>query len=160
MFQSGNEYKGVLIMDQEKEDQFEAEIAAAHQENALKALSGGNSELLRTVLQHLWEAWVTRDGAVSGEISIFFEEALINNPEVIITLFKYNDEQLESWLKQLDTQMFTDYIGGNKENLDALKSSIISSLKNYIASSTDEKNKKTANKIKEIISNTKIREID
>jgi len=131
-----------------------------HEAEALKALSGHNKELLRTVLQHLWEAWITRDGAVSFEISIFFEKALTHNPEVIVLLFKNNDEQLDLWLKQIDTQIFTDYIGGNKDNLELLKNKIISSLDDYIASYPEERNKVIAVKIKEIISNVKVREIE
>jgi HEPN domain-containing protein len=131
-----------------------------HQADALKALSGNNNELLRTVLQHLWEAWVTRDGAVSGEISIFFEEALINNPEIVVNLFKHNEEQLNAWLEQIDTQMFTDYVGGKKEDLVLLKNKIVSSLENYIEKSKNTENISVASRIKEVIINIEVREID
>jgi HEPN domain-containing protein len=109
-----------------------------YRSEAIKALQGRDQSLHNTVIRHLWDAWVNRDGAVSWEISEFFEAALQNNPQLIIDMFLKNKGQLESWLDRLGSQMFTDYIGGQLSKLNELKNSILSSLQAYI----DSQNKK------------------
>ena len=119
-----------------------------YQPEAIKALQGRDQSLHDTVVRHLWDAWVNRDGAVSGEISEFFEAALQNNPQLIIDMFLKNEGQLKSWLGQLGSQMFTDYIGGQLSKLNELKNSILSSLQAYIDSSNNENEISIAENIK------------
>lgn len=127
---------------------------------AIRALQGNNKPLLKTVESHLWDAWLNRDGAVSGEISEFFEVALISNLQTIVDIFSNNENQLEVWLEQLDTQMFTDYIGGQLSKLDELKIDILASLESYIASSNNDAGKNIAHKIRNKINTISVREID
>lgn len=127
---------------------------------ALRALEGRNENLLKTVSSHLWDAWVNRDGAVSGEIADFFAASLQHNPQPIIDMFKKDELQFESWLNQLDTQMFTDFIGGQSEHLEYLRKAIIDNLKKYIEVNTNVTDKALAERIVQIISLIKVREID
>ena len=127
---------------------------------AINALRGNNKPLVSTVIVHLWDAWVNRDGAISGEISEFFEVALQNNPKTIIDMFSNNKDQFNSWLNQIDTQMFTDYIGGQVEQLTNLKVNLSNSLKNFIISSKSESDQKIAQIIKNKIESISVREID
>ena len=130
-----------------------------NESNVLKALSGKNPALLESVKKHLWDAWIERDGAVSGEISIFFETALIKQPEIIVSIFSQNSDQFNLWLNQIQTQMFTDFIGGKKELLEKLKDDITQSLTDYIKSTEKGKSKTIASKILNAISSVEIVEV-
>lgn len=127
---------------------------------ALKALEGSNDNLLNTVISHLWDAWKNRDGAISGELSEFFETLLKNNPQPLVDLFKKDQSQFDSWLDQIDTQMFTDYIGGQSANLENLKLEILENLKKYTNSIDNEKDRDIAHRIMEKLNTISVREIE
>lgn len=127
---------------------------------AIKALQGKNKQLLKTAETHLWDAWISRDGSVSGEISEFFEAALQNDPQPIIEIFSNQEEELAAWLNQIDTQMFTDYIGSQSPKLNELKNNIISKLQAYIDHTSTVEHKDIAKRIKAKIESITVREID
>jgi len=125
----------------------------------IKAMRGENKQLLDTVKKHLWEAWVRRDGAISYEISEFFEAGLLHNPQIIIDMFITDNLQFEAWLDHLSSQIFTDFAGGQTNQLEQLKTDILDSLENYIESAKNYKEQNMAKRLKDEIAEITIREI-
>ena len=58
---------------------------------------------------YLRDAWMRRDGAVSTEISVFFSQLLLSNPEWIIKMFVRHPDEFEVWIDELDHFMFTAF---------------------------------------------------
>jgi HEPN domain-containing protein len=131
-----------------------------NRKEALRELTGENKNLIEKIISHLWDAWLHRDGAISGEISTFFEACLKSNPQPILEMFYKDKTQFELWLNQLSTQMFTDYIGGRKSNLEDLKADILINLKRYIKQAANKEYKDMATTIKDKIERITIREVD
>ena len=108
----------------------------------------------------LKEAWRQRDGAVWLELSEFLEVALISNPELIVYMFEDDEELLNSWLKRVDVQLFTDFVGGEKERLTEVRTKIISQLSKYISDTNSKPGIDVASKILAVIIESEITRID
>nr|WP_245805456.1 hypothetical protein [Desulfovibrio gilichinskyi] len=128
--------------------------------NVINLFKEGNSKKCKEAINKLRTAWNKRDGAVSGEIGIFFETALINAPHLIIELFDSNDQELENWLSQIDYQIFTDFIGGQTRLMQKTKNQIIQSLETYISHCDSQKNINKATRILNAVKIAEIYEID
>ena len=126
---------------------------------AIRTFKGEKSHFEDEATDHLLDAWKHRDGAVSGEISVFFETGLIYKPELIFNMFRDEASEFDAWLKQIDAQMFTDYLGEQVNTLERLKKEIISSLTNYVDNSTDNLNTELANKVIKKVSKIRVRKI-
>lgn len=101
----------------------------AHRAEALLALRGGNPRLLPEVLRHLRDAWNDRDGAIWLEISDFFEEGLINRPiQTLSGVFGSDLPAFEEWLSKIDTQIFTDFKGGDIARLAEVRQRMMVSM--------------------------------
>ena len=131
-----------------------------NQNKVIQLLKEGDLQKCRQVLNMLKEAWKNRDGAIWLELANFFEVALISNPELIVSMFEDDQELFDSWLKRADVQLFTDFVGGEKERLTEVRSVIISKFKNYISDTRSNSRRAAANKILSVIEESEIREID
>lgn len=126
---------------------------------SLKSLEDNKSNKNKKIIQMLTKAWDYRDGAISGEISCFFEVALIYSPKLIIELFAKNSEHFEDWLNRIGILLFTDYNGDQEEHLQHTKKRITESLTYFISKSNNNTSKKTALKILDTIKDAEIRKI-
>lgn len=120
----------------------------------------GDLQKCRQALGMLKEAWKNRDGAVWLELTDFFEVALAYHPELIVSMFEDDEELLDSWLESAEVQLFTDFLGGEKERLAEVRSTIISQLEKYISDTASKSRSEVADKILSVIKESKIREID
>ncbi|TXR53122.1 HEPN domain-containing protein [Reinekea thalattae] len=131
-----------------------------NREKVIQQFKEGDLQKSRHALSMLKEAWKNRDGAAWLHMSDFFEVALTSNPELIVTMFEYDEELLDSWLERAGIQLFTDFLGGEKDRLIGVRFEIISQLNKYI-NSTNKKNRiKIANKILSTIEESEVREVD
>nr|WP_283166166.1 HEPN domain-containing protein [Shewanella fodinae] len=126
----------------------------------IQLLREGNPQKCRQSLDMLKEAWKNRDGAVWLELTEFFEVALTYNPELIVSMFEDDEELLDSWLERADVQLFTDFVGGEKERLTEVRMAIISQLKKYISNTSSKSRFEVANKILAVIEESEVREIE
>jgi hypothetical protein len=126
----------------------------------LEQFREGNVNKCRKALEMLKIAWKNRDGAVWLELSEFFEVALINNPQLIVAIFRDDRELLESWLKSAEVQLFTDFLGGDIERLQKVHTDIMDSLINYVNSDNNSSDIELGNLILDVIENSEVREID
>lgn len=131
-----------------------------NRKKVIQLLREGNPQKCRQSLDMLKEAWKNRDGAVWLELTEFFEVALTSNPELIVSMFEDNEELLNSWLERADVQLFTDFVGGEKERLTEVRNAIISQLKKYISDTSSKSRCEVANKILAVIEESEVREID
>ena len=131
-----------------------------NRDKVIHLLKEGDLQKCRQVLNMLKDAWKNRDGAVWLEVADFFEVALISNPELIVSMFEDDQDLLDSWLESADVQLFTDFLGGEKERLTEVRSVIISKFKNYISDTSSNSRREVANKILSVIEESEIREID
>lgn len=131
-----------------------------NREKVLQLFKEGEANKCSQPLQMLKEAWRNRDGAVWLELTDFFEVALINHPELIISMFKDEEELLNSWLESAEVQLFTDFLGGDKERLINNRKIIISKINEYIDKTDNLNNLSIAKEMLAVIENSKIREID
>lgn len=126
----------------------------------IQLLREGDLRKCRQSLDMLKEAWRQRDGAVWLELSEFLEVALISNPELIVYMFEDDEELLNSWLKRVDVQLFTDFVGGEKERLTEVRTKIISQLSKYISDTNSKPGIDVASKILAVIIESEITRID
>lgn len=131
-----------------------------NRENVLKSFRSGSNKKCKEPIAMLKTAWANRDGSVSHELAEFFEVALINYPRLIIDMFIGEEELLDSWLSEVEVQLFTDFIGGNKSRLEHVHYDIVASLNQYISEEPDNYRKEIAMKILPVIASSEIREID
>ncbi len=132
----------------------------AHRSEALRALREKNKNLVPLVLEHLRNAWRDRDGAIWLEISDFFEEGLIHLPgEALLALFDHDFSAFDEWLREIDTQIFTDFKGGDTARLQTVKERMIESLRGHLATKPNEPTKTMAKVLLEKLPSVRIREI-
>jgi len=132
----------------------------AHRSEALRALREKNKNLVPLVLEHLRNAWRDRDGAIWLEISDFFEEGLIHLPgEALLALFDHDFSAFDEWLREIDTQIFTDFKGGDTARLQTVQERMIESLRGHLATKPNEPTKTMAKVLLEKLPSVRIREI-
>ncbi|MFZ8142662.1 HEPN domain-containing protein [Alteromonas macleodii] len=131
-----------------------------NRKKVVQLLREGDLQKCRQPLDMLKEAWKNRDGAVWLELTEFFEVALTSNPELIVNMFEDDEELLDSWLERADVQLFTDFVGGEKERLTEIRMKIISQLNKYISEASSKSKCEVANKILAVIKESEVREID
>lgn len=98
----------------------------------LEVFKGKDEKLLNTEIPFLLKAWIQRDGAVSVEISEFFSQLLLYNPDYIMRMFSKRSVEFDSWLDSLEHSMFTNFGNETPEQLTLLKEKISASLRAYI----------------------------
>ncbi len=81
----------------------------------------------------LYDIWVNRDGAVSGEVSPLILAALNNHTEHTLHYLSINNLSFEKWLSELEGIVFTDFSGDTISELKALKHKTIKTLETYLA---------------------------
>lgn len=121
---------------------------------SIDSLKDSKSNRNKKVIQMLTKAWDNRDGAISGEISCFFETALIHSPKLIIESFAMDSQRLDNWLDEIQLTLFTDFTGNLHDNMLRTKDDIIKSLEGYIEHTSNSEHLKIAttilNKVKDI----------
>lgn len=128
--------------------------------NVLTLFKEGSLDKCDFPIRMLREAWCNRDGAVTFELSAFFEVALIHRPELIVGMFANDEELLNSWLEIVGIQLFTDFLGGNKERLISVKKEIVLALGDYLNNEEASNRKNIAQRILNVIEESEVREID
>jgi len=98
----------------------------------LEVFKGKDEKLLNTEIPFLLKAWIQRDGAVSVEISEFFSQLLLYNPDYIMSVFSKYSVEFGAWLDSLEHSMFTNFGNETPEHLTLLKEKISASLRAYI----------------------------
>lgn len=131
-----------------------------NRKNVIALFKEGDSKKCKKAVEMLKLAWINRDGAIWLEIADFFEVGLIHNPELIVGMFDGDEELLESWLECAGLQLFTDYIGGEKDRYIESKKSILKSLKDYIRVTNNSGRLAVAKKIYQTLEAAEVREID
>jgi HEPN domain-containing protein len=125
----------------------------------LKLFKDGSLDKCDFPIRMLREAWSNRDGAIWLELSEFFEVALIHQPELIVRMFSGDEELLDSWLKSVGGQLFTDFLGGDLERLLQVQKDIASALEIYLIAEKEPQRKHVANRILTIIKESKVCEV-
>jgi len=131
-----------------------------NREKVIELFKTGTLEKCEFSIRMLREAWCNRDGAIWLELSEFFEVALIHKPEAIVRMFVGDERLLISWLDSVETQLFTDFLGGDTQRLTRAQEAIVSSLERYLVTEKIANRKDIAQKILEVIRDSEIREID
>ncbi|MBB1279891.1 HEPN domain-containing protein [Pseudoalteromonas sp. SR41-1] len=131
-----------------------------NREKVIELFKTGTLEKCEFSIRMLREAWCNRDGAIWLELSEFFEVALIHKPEAIVRMFVGDEKLLNSWLDSAETQLFTDFLGGDTQRLTCVQEAIVSSLESYLVTEKIANRKDIAQKILEVIRDSEIREID
>lgn len=126
----------------------------------LEVFKGNNEKLLNKEISLLLKAWVQRDGAISVEISDFFSQLLLNNPDYIMKMFSQHSVEFEAWLGSLEHSMFTEFATGSAEKLISLKEKISVSLRRYLDTEPPIQYQMMAKRILERIGSISIRVID
>lgn len=131
-----------------------------NRKNVLALFKEGDSKKCKKAVEMLKLAWINRDGAIWLEIADFFEVGLIHNPDLIIGMFDGDEELLQSWLEHAGVQLFTDFIGGEKDRYIEAKKSILRSLEAYMEGTKSSDRKAVAKKIYDTLEAAEVREID
>jgi len=131
-----------------------------NRESVVELFKIGTPSKCKKAIAMLKTAWENRDGAIWLELSEFFEVVLVHNPSLLIDMFIGEENLLKSWLHRAEVQLFTDFIGGDKQRLVIVKRDIISSLEMYISAESESHRKEIAIEILTTIKNSEIREID
>jgi HEPN domain-containing protein len=118
-----------------------------NRENVLTLFKGGSLDKCDFPIRMLREAWCNRDGAVWLELSEFFEVALIHRPEIIVRMFANDEDLLNSWLEKAGIQLFTDFLGGDRQRLEGVKKEIVLALGGYLENEKVSKRKNVAQRI-------------
>lgn len=90
-----------------------------------------NSAVFFPTVSTLVDIWSQRDGALSGEVSPLILVALQVDPETTLSLLAKNYSSFEKWLNELEGMVFTDHTGVQKDELEQLRVSTLSSLNAY-----------------------------
>ena len=78
-------------------------------------------------IQAVTEQWPQRDGAIGFEISDFFCDALLNNPDAFFFVMRGNQAVFSEWLESMADLSFVDF--GACTNRECVRKSMISVLK-------------------------------
>jgi HEPN domain-containing protein len=131
-----------------------------NREKVLSQFEHGDIQKCSHALDMLKEAWRNRDGAIWLELTEFFEIALLHHPELIVFMYRDDEELLDSWLESAPVQLFTDFLGGDKNRLTNNQIIIISKLQDYIHGVQNATDRNIACKILDVIQSSEVREID
>lgn len=131
-----------------------------NREKVIQLFKEGDLNKCSQPIHMLKEAWRNRDGAVWLELTDFFEVALLHHPGLLVSMFNDDSELLNSWLESASVQLFTDFLGGDKERLTNNRAVMISQLNKYIDQTENNKSISIAKSILSVIENSEIREID
>lgn len=145
---------------QQSSDSVGYEWLENNRKKVIELLKEGDSKKSKKAVEMLKMAWKNRDGAIWLEIADFFEIGLIHSPNLIIDMFDGDTKLLDSWLERAEVQLFTDFVGGQKERYKETKSAILQSLSEYINSTKSAEKLDVAKKIYDTLESAEIREIE
>lgn len=131
-----------------------------NREKVLAQFEHGDIQKCSHALDMLKETWRNRDGAIWLELTEFFEIALLHHPELIVFMFRDDEELLDSWLECAPVQLFTDFLGGDKNRLTNNQKIMISKLQDYIHGVQNATDRNIACKVLDVIKSSEVREID
>ncbi|EOW0838804.1 hypothetical protein ACWONU_003628 [Vibrio parahaemolyticus] len=99
-----------------------------------KQLRGDDLILVVPTINTLGEIWLHRDGAVSGEVSPLLLVALTHHTHVTLAVLSSEPDSFSKWLNELQGIVFTDFNGGDVEQLSQTKEDVVRALNLYMNS--------------------------
>lgn len=93
-----------------------------------------DSILVVPTINTLGEIWLHRDGAVSGEVSSLLLVALTHHTHISLAVLSSEPDSFLKWLNELQGIVFTDFNGGDVEQLSQTKEDVVRALNSYMNS--------------------------
>ncbi|MGY0614863.1 hypothetical protein [Vibrio sp. FJH11] len=93
-----------------------------------------DSILVVPTINTLGEIWIHRDGAVSGEVSSLLLVALTHHTHISLAVLSSEPDSFLKWLNELQGIVFTDFNGGEVEQLSQTKEDVVRALSSYMNS--------------------------
>ncbi|CAE6903702.1 hypothetical protein ACOMICROBIO_LMKGKHOH_02243 [Vibrio sp. B1FIG11] len=97
-------------------------------------LESDESKIVVPTINTLGEIWVHRDGAVSGEVSLLLLVALTHHTYITLAVLSSEPDSFSKWLNELQGIVFTDFNGGEVEQLSHAKEDLVRALSLYMNS--------------------------
>ncbi len=104
-----------------------------------KNLIKDSSSLVIPTVNTLGEIWLQRDGAVSGEVSPLLLVSLTHHTHITLVVLSSEPNSFFKWLDELQGIVFTDFNGGEVEQLSQTKDDLVRALDLYMSSNPQEK---------------------
>ncbi len=98
-----------------------------------------SSSLVIPTVNTLGEIWLRRDGAVSGEVSPLLLVSLTHHTHITLVVLSSEPDSFFKWLDELQGIVFTDFNGGEVEQLSQTKDDLVRALDLYMSSNPQEK---------------------
>lgn len=100
-------------------------------DHIMVTINSGKNVSLVPIVNTIGQIWKKRDGGISGEVSPVIATLLIQEPDLMLSVFEENSEHFSKWLDELQSPLFTDFTGSDYENLVVLHRELLNAMIEY-----------------------------